>query len=72
MRLVRGADIALLLKEQVDGTFKGSLRSRNNFNVQELSAIFDGGGHKAASGFSSSSSQEDIIEIIKNEIRTKL
>jgi len=72
VRLVRGADIALLLKEQVDGTFKGSLRSRNNFNVQELSAIFDGGGHKAASGFSSSSSQEDIIEIIKNEIRTKL
>ncbi len=72
VRLVRGADIALLLKEQVDGTFKGSLRSRNNFNVQELSAIFDGGGHKAASGFSSTSSEEDIIKIIKNEIRTKL
>tara|TARA_B100001250_G_scaffold9686_1_gene8395 strand:+ start:10923 stop:11867 length:945 start_codon:yes stop_codon:yes gene_type:complete len=72
VRLVRGADIALLLKEQVDGTFKGSLRSRNNFNVQELSSIFDGGGHKAASGFSSSSSEVDIIKIIKNEIRTKL
>ena len=72
VRLVRGADIALLLKEQVDGTFKGSLRSRNNFNVQELSAIFNGGGHKAASGFSSTSSEEDIIKIIKNEIRTKL
>ncbi len=72
VRLVRGADVALLLKEQVDGTFKGSLRSRNNFNVQELSAIFDGGGHKAASGFSSTSSEQDIIKIIKNEIRTKL
>ncbi len=72
VRLVRGADVTLLLKEQVDGTFKGSLRSRNNFNVQELSAIFDGGGHKAASGFSSTSSEKDIIKIIKNEIRTKL
>ena len=72
VRLVRGADVTLLLKEQVDGTFKGSLRSRNNFNVQELSAIFDGGGHKAASGFSSTSSEQDIIKIIKNEIRTKL
>jgi len=72
VRLVRGADIALILKEQVDGSFKGSLRSRNNFNVQELSAIFNGGGHKAASGFSSTSSEEDIIKIIKNEIRTKL
>jgi len=72
VRLVRGADVALLLKEQVDGSFKGSLRSRNNFNVQELSAIFDGGGHKAASGFSSTSSEQDIIKMIKNEIRTKL
>jgi len=72
VRLVRGANIALLLKEQVDGSFKGSLRSRNNFNVQELSVIFDGGGHKAASGFSSNSSEENIIEIIKNEIRTRL
>ena len=72
VRLVKGANIAMLLKEQVDGTFKGSLRSRNNFNVQELSAIFNGGGHKAASGFSSTSSEEDIIKTIKNEIRTKL
>ena len=70
VRLVKGANIALLLKEQVDGSFKGSLRSRNNFNVQEIASIFDGGGHKAASGFSSELSEQEIIEKIKNEIRT--
>ena len=66
VRLVKGANIALLLKEQVDGSFKGSLRSRNNFNVQEIASIFDGGGHKAASGFSSELSEQEIIEKIKN------
>ena len=70
VRLVKGANIALLLKEQVDGSFKGSLRSRNNFNVQEIASIFNGGGHKAASGFSSELSEQEIIEKIKNAIRT--
>ncbi len=70
VRLVKGANVALLLKEQVDGSFKGSLRSRNNFNVQEVASIFDGGGHKAASGFSSKLPEQEIIEKIKNAIRT--
>ena len=70
VRLVKDANIALLLKEQPDGSFKGSLRSRNNFNVQELAALFDGGGHKAASGFSSTLTEKEIIKIIKNAIKT--
>ena len=70
VRLVKDANIALLLKEQPDGSFKGSLRSRNNFNVQELAALFDGGGHKAASGFSSTLSEKEIIKKIKNAIKT--
>lgn len=70
VRLVKHANIALLLKEQSDGSFKGSLRSRNNFNVQELASLFDGGGHKAASGFSSTLSEKEIIEKIKNAIKT--
>ena len=70
VRLVKHANIALLLKEQSDGSYKGSLRSRNNFNVQELASIFDGGGHKAASGFSSTLSEKEIIEKIKNAIKS--
>ena len=72
VRLVKEASVVLLLKEQQDSTFKGSLRSRNDFNVQELASIFNGGGHKAASGFSSNLSENKIISTIKNEIRTKL
>ena len=43
---------------------------KNNFNVQELASLFDGGGHKAASGFSSTLSEKEIIKKIKNAIKT--
>ena len=69
VRLVKESNVALLLKEQKDGTFKGSLRSRGDINVQQIASIFDGGGHVAASGFSSNDSPEKIIEKIEYEIR---
>ena len=72
MRLAKESEIALLLKEQVDGTYKGSLRSRTQFNVQQLAAFFEGGGHKAASGFSSNLSIDEIINNVKNEIRKQI
>ena len=72
MRLAKESEIALLLKEQTDGSFKGSLRSRTEFNVQQLASFFNGGGHKAASGFSSDLTVDDIILNIKNEIRKQI
>jgi phosphoesterase RecJ-like protein len=72
VRLAKESEIALLLKEQTDGSFKGSLRSRTEFNVQQLASFFNGGGHKAASGFSSDSTVDDIILNIKNEIRKQI
>ena len=59
----------MLLKEQKDGSFKGSLRSRGDVNVQKIASIFDGGGHIAASGFSSDESTEEILKKIEDEIR---
>jgi phosphoesterase RecJ-like protein len=70
--LVEGTNVALLLKEQKDGTYKGSLRSRSSINVQQVASSFNGGGHKAASGFSSSLNQDEIVNQVKNEIRTQL
>ena len=72
VRLAKESEIALLLKEQNDGSFKGSLRSRTEFNVQQLASFFNGGGHKAASGFSSDLTVDDIILNIKNEIRKQI
>ena len=72
IRLVEGTNVALLLKEQKDGTYKGSLRSRSLIDVQKVASSFNGGGHKAASGFSSSLNQDEIVNQVKNEIRTQL
>ena len=72
VRLAKESKIALLLKEQTDGSFKGSLRSRTDFDVQQLASFFNGGGHKAASGFSSDLPLKEIILNIKNEIRKQI
>jgi phosphoesterase RecJ-like protein len=42
----------LVLKEQTDGTIKGSLRTtRDDVDVSELAKLFGGGGHRKAAGF---------------------
>ena len=69
IRLVKESKVALLLKEQEDKSFKGSLRSRTNLDVQQIASLFGGGGHKAASGFSTTLSMEEITTKVKNAIR---
>ncbi|MBU4361018.1 bifunctional oligoribonuclease/PAP phosphatase NrnA [Candidatus Parcubacteria bacterium] len=42
----------LILKEQSDGSFKGSLRTnRDDVDVEAIAKQYGGGGHKKASGF---------------------
>ena len=72
IRLVKESSVALLLKEQQDKSFKGSLRSRNELDVQQIASIFGGGGHKAASGFSTNLSMEEIKNKVKNAIKSQV
>ena len=72
IRLVKESNIALLLKEQKDKSFKGSLRSRNELDVQQIASIFGGGGHKAASGFSTNLSMNEIKNKVKNAIKSQI
>ena len=49
---LEGYRAVLVLKEQADGTVKGSLRTtRDDVDVAELAKLFGGGGHKKAAGF---------------------
>lgn len=43
-------DVALLLRENRDGTLKGSLRTLN-LDANKMAASFEGGGHAHAAGF---------------------
>jgi len=47
-----GAGVIMVLIERSDGTIKGSLRTTNdNIDVSKLANLWQGGGHRKASGF---------------------
>jgi len=45
------AELALMLRENRNGTIKGSLRSKGEIDVERIAKEFGGGGHKHAAGF---------------------
>ena len=50
VRSIAGVRVACMLREQADGV-RGSLRAKDGTDVSALARLFDGGGHKAAAGF---------------------
>jgi bifunctional oligoribonuclease and PAP phosphatase NrnA len=58
------SDVAAVLKEQPDGGFKVSLRSKGGTNVAEVAGRFGGGGHALASGFTSTRDSAGTIEAL--------
>jgi phosphoesterase RecJ-like protein len=53
VRTAREADVAAVIKQQRDGRFKVSLRSRGVHDVAAVAGSFGGGGHRLASGYTS-------------------
>ncbi|HMB16936.1 MAG TPA: bifunctional oligoribonuclease/PAP phosphatase NrnA [Pelovirga sp.] len=49
-RAVKGVEIALFIKEQADGNYQISFRSRGNIDVGTLARQLGGGGHHNAAG----------------------
>jgi phosphoesterase RecJ-like protein len=47
---VQGIEVALFFREQADGRFRVSLRSKGSINVAKVAEVFGGGGHTCASG----------------------
>ncbi len=50
IRRLKTVRVAAILREEAPDTYKFSLRSYGEDNVQEIAATFDGGGHRNASG----------------------
>jgi phosphoesterase RecJ-like protein len=53
IRTVRDVDVAAVLKQQRDGLFKVSTRSRGSHDLATVAAAFGGGGHRLAAGYTS-------------------
>ena len=61
LRTAREADVAAVVKEQREGGFKVSLRSRGDTDVAAVAASFGGGGHRLAAGYSSTASLDETV-----------
>lgn len=71
LRSIRGVRIALILRENVPGEIRGSMRAKDEeTDVAAVARRFDGGGHKAAAGFTYHGSLDDarcdVVQTIKS------
>ena len=68
VRTAREADVAAVVKQQRDGRFKVSLRSRGGHDVAAAAARFGGGGYRLASGYTSSQGLVATVESLKDAL----
>ena len=68
VRLPLEARVAMLLKEQEEGGFKASLRSRGEVDVGLIAAEYGGGGHHNAAGFSHAGPVPVIVEAVIGQL----
>jgi len=68
VRIAKEAEVALLLKEQPDGKWKLSLRSRSRTDVAAIAETMGGGGHHRAAG----GEFEGTIEAAVKAVRERL
>ena len=71
VRTAREADVAAVFKQQRDGRFKASMRSRGGHDVAAIAAEFGGGGHRLAAGFTAKGGLADAVEQVAAMLRAQ-
>lgn len=66
---IEGIDAAFFLREQPDGQFRLSIRSKGSLNVARVAEAFHGGGHVNASGCTLPGPLESAISRVLAELR---
>jgi phosphoesterase RecJ-like protein len=69
IRTAREADVTALVKQQSDGRFKVSVRSRGRHDLSVVAAAFGGGGHRLAAGYTSTEGPARTIETLVEALR---
>ena len=65
LRRAEEAEVTCVLKEEVDGTVRVSLRSLGDVDVCRIAESHGGGGHRYAAGFTSSLGVPTIVAGIR-------
>jgi len=70
VRVTREADVAAVFKQDGDGSFRVSTRSRGGTDVGAVCASLGGGGHKLAAGFTSYDDAETTAARLREALAT--
>ena len=70
VRTAREADVTCLIKQQRDGNFKVSLRSKGETDVGAVAKAFGGGGHRLAAGYTSFTGLAETVRRVEEELRS--
>jgi phosphoesterase RecJ-like protein len=68
---IQGVEVALFFREQADGHFRVSLRSKGLVNVAAIAAAFGGGGHECASGCAIEGPLQVAVERLVAQLRNR-
>jgi bifunctional oligoribonuclease and PAP phosphatase NrnA len=68
VRTAREADVACVIKQQRDGRFKVSLRSRGGTDVGRIAADLGGGGHRLAAGYTARAGLEETVRELSDAL----
>jgi phosphoesterase RecJ-like protein len=66
---IDGVQVAVFFREQKDGRYRVSLRSKGGLNVARVAETFGGGGHTCASGFSIEGPLHSAVERVLPHLR---
>ena len=72
LRSIIGVEVSAFIKERNDGKIKVSMRSREEVDVAAISAMFGGGGHIRAAGFTADGPIEDVVSMLKEKLEAAL
>jgi phosphoesterase RecJ-like protein len=64
----KGVEISVLMKQDINGPLKVSMRSKGDIDVSIIAISRNGGGHKNAAGFKSHIPHEDTKRLVLNDL----
>jgi phosphoesterase RecJ-like protein len=72
LRSIEGVEVAILFREEKDGTVKVNFRSKDKLNVSEIARRFGGGGHIKASGATLEGKPQEVVKRVIAEVEKYL
>jgi phosphoesterase RecJ-like protein len=70
VRTAREAEVTCVVKQQRDGNFKVSLRSKGQTDVGAVAQAFGGGGHRLAAGYTSFAGVAETVRRVEEALRS--